>query len=180
MLEVCSASAQLQGWMPHAASAAQVPPEQRLPLLMKGGLNPDKDLENLKLIFQVGPLVETPALRLACMCMQPHAPIWSPQKGGLCSVLGLTGLSHLLPGTHLCVPCLHLPSLHRHEADRLMWLQEAELEGNPVNRMRLEQLHPERFSSVLILADDAARVSASVQVLPGTHSLGSRLGSRRA
>ena len=27
-----------------------------------------------------------------------------------------------------------------------------------MNRTRLEQLHPERFSSVLILADDAARV----------------------
>lgn len=31
-----------------------------------------------------------------------------------------------------------------------------------MNRARLEQLHPERFSSVLILADDAARVSSTV------------------
>ena len=43
-------------------------------------------------------------------------------------------------------------------------LQEDELEGDPVNRMRLEQLHPERFSSVLILADDSARVSESVKL----------------
>ena len=32
-----------------------MPPEQRLSLLIKGGLNPDKDLENLKLIFKVRP-----------------------------------------------------------------------------------------------------------------------------
>ena len=50
-------------------------------------------------------------------------------------------------------------------------MQEAELEGDPVNRMRLEQLHPERFSSVLILADESARVSASVQVRVHTHGL---------
>lgn len=31
-----------------------------------------------------------------------------------------------------------------------------------MNRQRLEQLHPERFSSILILADDAASVARTV------------------
>ena len=33
-------------------------------------------------------------------------------------------------------------------------VQEPELEGDPVNRVHLEQLRPETFSSILILAND--------------------------
>ena len=40
----------------------QVPSEQRLPLLLKGGLDPEKDLENIKLIFKVR-LAVRPAVR---------------------------------------------------------------------------------------------------------------------
>lgn len=40
--------------------------------------------------------------------------------------------------------------------------QDPDLEGDPVDRRRLEQLHPERFSSILILADDSASVAATV------------------
>ncbi|KAK9813412.1 hypothetical protein WJX73_006994 [Symbiochloris irregularis] len=69
----------------------EVPPSQRLPILLKGGLDPTQDLHNIKLIFE------------------------SP-----------------------------------------------ELEGDPVNRQRLEQLHPERFSSILILADDAVTVARAM------------------
>ena len=70
------------------------------------------------------------------------------------------------------VPASHRGLINQVAALHPRHMQEAELEGDPVNRMRLEQLHPERFSSVLILADESARVSASVQVR--VHSRGPR------
>ena len=39
-------------------------------------------------------------------------------------------------------------------------LQEATLQGNPVNRSSLEALRPEGFSSILILADDTEQWAA--------------------
>ena len=49
-------------------SAVQVPPDLRLPLLLKGGMDPEKDLQNIKLIFQVLPWPSAD-----CTWVQPDA-----------------------------------------------------------------------------------------------------------
>lgn len=47
-----------------------MPPDQRLPLLLKGGMDPEKDLENIKLIFKVH------LISIACSCsLQLHVPV---------------------------------------------------------------------------------------------------------